>query len=274
MQLVMRGAVRASVLYVSLLVFATAVLMLPAPGEATSGSRKGRAKTPKYARGAVASEPIVTLSPSVKANNTTFTITATATSATFVAGMVFDLYATDDPDDVSVSNVSVTSSTVMTASVTIANGAADQWVTMKILADATTIVQRAAFRIDGTDTSTNVSFSDAIDLAPTGSQQSITLYSPDSDFASGDTVATDNGNITIDTVTYVDSDHLDVDLTVGTSATLGDVKVSVSNGGTKKATRPSWTERSCMNARTTWSARSRARPSAGSRAFSSIVASA
>ncbi|MCZ6690635.1 MAG: DUF6531 domain-containing protein [Planctomycetota bacterium] len=177
------------------------------------------------------------MSPSLKANNTTFTITATAASAFFVDGDT-ELFLEGQVDDqaVSVGTVTFGSTTSVTASVTVAVGAADQWVTLKCRAGSGMIIERAAFRVDGSAPSaTVISFSDVINLAPTGTQTSITLYSADAAFASGDVITTDNGNITIDNTTYTDTSHWDVDLTVGTSATLGDVKVDISNGGTTQS---------------------------------------
>ena len=225
----MRGAARYGTVFTLLVLTTLLVLLLPQPGETLS--EPGRKPEPRPR--AMSVEPIVTLSPSIKDANQSFTITATASSAFFVDGDTdFILDAQDDPDDVSVSNVTVVSSTSLTASVTTAQGASDQWVTMKCRASSSMIIQRAAFRIDGTDTSAKVSFSDVINLAPTGSQVSITLYSPDAAFASDDVITTDNAFITIDDTTYDDSSHWDVDLTVATWATLGDVKVSITNGGT------------------------------------------
>ncbi|MCZ6690356.1 MAG: DUF6531 domain-containing protein [Planctomycetota bacterium] len=231
----MRGTARWSLVLTILLVSTAIVVVLPTPGETLSGGG-GEAGSGRRAR-SLSHEPIITLSPSLKANNTTFTITATAASAFFVDGDT-ELFLDGQVDDqaVSVGSVTFGSTTSVTASVTVAVGAADQWVTLKCRAGSGMIIERAAFRIDGSAPSaTVISFSDVINLAPTGTQTSITLYSADAAFASGDFITTDNGNITIDNTTYTDTSHWDVDLTVGTSATLGDVKVDISNGGTTQS---------------------------------------
>ena len=160
----MWGAARWSLIVTILLVSTAIVVVLPTPGETLSGGEAGSGRRSRL----LSHEPIITLSPSLKANNTTFTITATAASAFFVSGDT-ELFLEGQVDDqaVSVGTVTFVSTTSVTASVTVGVGAADQWVTMKCRAGSGMIIERAAFRIDGSAPSaTVISFSDVINLAP------------------------------------------------------------------------------------------------------------